>query len=160
METENKQEQSDLDIILTKMQKYCAYQERCHFEVRLKLSKFEISGHEAGVIITKLIESGYLNEERYAKVYAGGKFRVKKWGRNKIINRLKSKDVSMYCINKGLEEIEMDDYLETLKYLMQKRISQSKEKNSYLLKSKVSIYLTNKGYEPHLIWTELNKIKL
>ena len=81
---------------------YCAYQERSQMEVRNKLNELCVRNDAAEEIIAKLIQDNFINEERFACVYAGGKFRIKKWGRNKIRQALKSKGVSDYCCKKGL----------------------------------------------------------
>src|SRR5687768_10604150 len=89
----------------TKIQRYCAYQERCHQEVRGKLYEYSLFKDEVEDILTNLITEGFLNEERFAKAYAGGKFRMKKWGRLKIIHELEIKGLSKNCIHAGLKEI-------------------------------------------------------
>ena len=103
--------------ILLKAASYCAYQERCHNEVRNKLADWGVYGLEADQVILQLIELNYLNEERFAVAFAGGKFRVKQWGRLKIKRELKVRGVSDYCIQMAFKEIDADDYFETLKVL-------------------------------------------
>src|ERR1700740_1004357 len=87
--------------ILIKISAFCAYQERTQKEVRDKLYAFELNKDTAEAIIVKLIEENFINEERFAKVYAGGKFRIKKWGRRKIEEALKQKEISDYCIRQA-----------------------------------------------------------
>ena len=87
-----------------KIASFCAYQERTQQEVRVKLYEYGIKTDEVEVIIVKLIEDNFLNEERFAKVYAGGKFRIKKWGRLKISRALEMKELSSYCIKSGLKK--------------------------------------------------------
>lgn len=93
---------------------FCGYRERCHEEVREKLSNLGVWGSDRDEILAKLIEGDYLNEERFARVYAGGKFRVNKWGRNRIRFELKQKRVIDYCIRKGLLEIDEEEYEKAL----------------------------------------------
>src|SRR5436190_3987476 len=103
----------------SKIQKYCAYQERCHGEVRSKLYSYGLRDDEVEDLLTAMITEGFLNEDRYARSFAGGKFRMKKWGRLKIINELESKGISKNCIRSGLHEIAEDDYLQTLRSLLE-----------------------------------------
>ena len=101
---------------LISLQKYCAYQERCHREVRTKLLSLGIYGEHLEEIIGNLIEEDYLNELRFAKTYARGKFRMKAWGRIKIIQSLKQKGITDYCIKEAMKEINIDDYKDCLLY--------------------------------------------
>jgi regulatory protein len=115
------------------------------------LQELGFYGNEAGEMVLKLIEQNYLNEERFAKAYAGGKFRVKKWGRLKIKRELKSRAISDYCINLGLKEIEEDLYTTVLNKLAEEKFNSLKTKNSFEAKHKVYQYLASRGYESDLI---------
>jgi regulatory protein len=137
---------------------YCAYQERCHKEVEDKLAEWGVYGTDAGEIILKLMDQNYLNEERFAKAFAGGKFRVKHWGRNKIRMELKARKVSDYCINSGMKEIDGDDYLNTLQTLAEEKLLSSKDANPFARKSKTAQYLMSRGFESDLIWDTLKRI--
>lgn len=131
---------------------FCAYQERCHSEVRSKLMELHFWGDELEEAISELISEGYLNEERFARSYSGGKFRILKWGRKKIIQQLKFKKVSDYCIRKGLEEIDPSLYYETLKTLAGQKLQElQKEKSERIRNQKTIRYLLQKGYENDLI---------
>ena len=137
---------------LPKLLQYCSYQERCHHEVLEKLNGYGIWGDDADEIVGKLIQDNYLNEERFACHFAGGRFRVKQWGRTKIKYELKLRKVSEYCIKKAMKEIEEDDYLKTLDKLAQlKWKSLAREKNSFIKKKKLRDHLQQKGYESDLI---------
>lgn len=136
------------DQALEKLRKYCAYQDRCHSEVRTKLLEIEVYGDELEEIISLLIQENFLNEERFAQSYVRGKFRIKKWGRIKIMQGLKLKRVSAYCIKKGMQEIEEDEYYNTLKYLISKKwLLLDKEKDHYKRIKKLQNYIQGKGYE-------------
>lgn len=140
-----------------KLERFCAYQERCHKEVRLKLKELRMIPEAIDQIMVHLIEANYLNEERYAKSYVRGKFRIKKWGRNRLIRELKSRDISKYSIEIALQELDASSYEETLEELILKRIDQVKDRNIYKKKKKVMDYLLYRGWEPHLIYEKLNK---
>src|ERR1700733_4629305 len=105
---------------------YCKYQERCHAEVRNKLYELGCTTPEVEQTLTGLIETGVLNEERFAKAYAGGKFRMKQWGREKIKQQLKLRKISDYCIKKALLEISPDDYEITLNKIAFKKAEEVK----------------------------------
>lgn len=151
MESEKKKIKiTDITKALEKAQKYCAYQERCHQEIRYKLYEWGLWKNAVEEIISQLIEDGYLNEERFAIAYARGKFRIKQWGKAKIKLALKQKKVSDYCIRKGLEEIDTHDYLQTLKKILS---SKSLQSNKY----KAAQYAISRGFESDLVWDILNE---
>jgi regulatory protein len=141
---------------LAKIQDWCAYQERCQQEVRDKLYGYGLHSADVENIISKLVSDNYVNEERFAKTYAGGKFRIKKWGRYKIKVALKNKRISDYCIRKAFEEISDVDYLKTLQKLLEAKARLVKEKNPIRKKFKLMSYAASKGYEKELIMEILN----
>ena len=133
---------------LIKIQKYCAYQERCHKEVTDKLYGFGLWKDQVDNIIYKLIEDNFLNEERFAEAYVSGKFRFKQWGKTKIKLKLKEKKVSDYCIKKGLSQIEDEEYNNTIiQLIIKKKPDYSKKHSGYQLKAKLINYLLQKGFE-------------
>lgn len=137
--------------IVRKIEYYCAYQERSHKEVRYKLVELGSRGEDLEEILAYLITQNFLNEERFAQSFARGKFYHKKWGKKKITKELKYKGVSPYLINKGLKEIQQDDYLNTLRNLMIKKFEDVKNNPLLVKKKKVYNFLMNKGYEHALI---------
>jgi len=139
--------------ILHKMMHYCDYQDRCHQEVRTKLLQLKVYGQDLEEVMSELISQDYLNEERYARSYARGKYRIKGWGRIKIRQALKAKRISDYSIRKGLLEIEEEGgYRETLMNHLTKYRDQRKEKYSKrLLQQKTYTHGISKGYESALI---------
>ena len=141
---------------LEKAKSYCAYQERCHKEVSDKLYSWKLNADEINYIIDHLIQENYLNEERFAIAFAGGKFRMKHWGRKKIEKKLKEKRVSEYCIKKALEEIDDEDYIRTLYRLIEKKHGSLKDKDSFAKKKKTATYIYGRGFESDLIWEHLN----
>ena len=137
---------------LPKLKQYCAYQERCHQEVQEKLAGYGLYKDDADEIISKLIEDNYLNEERFAIHFAGGKFRVKQWGKVKIKYALKQKNVSEYCIKKALQQIDAADYTKTLYQLAEQKLKTLKgEKNRFTRMKKLQDHLMMKGFETNLI---------
>lgn len=140
---------------LHKAKAYCAYQERCHAEVREKLFRLELNSLEVENIISELIAGDFLNEERFAKVFSGGKFRIKKWGKIKIKNELKARQISDYCIKAGLKEINENEYQITLQEIIQKKSKELKEKESYKKQTKIARFAISKGFEPDLVWNIL-----
>jgi len=131
---------------------YCKYQERCHNEVRNKLYELGFSTITVDDQISELIAADILNEERFAKTYTRGKWRMLHWGRNKIKQQLKLKNVSEYCIKKALREIPEDDYLSKLEELTIKKWNELRiERSTQMKKAKVYRYLLQKGYEQDLV---------
>jgi regulatory protein len=143
---------------LIRISSFCAYQERTQQEVRDKLYGYGLHKDMAEELISKLISENFINEERFAKTYAGGKFRIKKWGRIKIKEALKAKGISEYSIRKGLLEIDATDYISTLLSLIEKRSEKEKEKNEYKRKYKIAQYLVGKGFETEMVWEKLGSI--
>lgn len=143
------------DVALQKMQRYCAFQERCHSEVRQKLLSMSVYGDTLEEIIAELISDNYLSEERFARSYARGKFRTRAWGRNRIVQELKMRKVSEYCIRKGLEEIEEEDYQAALKKIIAKKLEELRGEDNFTATQKTAQYAMRKGYESELIWTIL-----
>ncbi|MBZ4189205.1 RecX family transcriptional regulator [Niabella sp. 3A5MI-3] len=145
---------------LKKLQHYCAYSERCHSDVVNKLYELGVWKKEHDGIIAALIEEHYLNEERFAKAFAGGHFRQKKWGRNKIRTALQQKQVSPYCIKSGMKEIDEELYEQTLSGLLhQKWQSLKGERNRFVKMKKTAAFLIQRGYEPELFQPLLQVIK-
>lgn len=132
---------------LERAKNYCAYQERCHYEVRSKLLEWKIYGDDLEEIIVELIKENFLSEERFAKAYASGKFNINQWGRNKIKMALKAKHVSEYCIRKGLEVISPEDYEKTIRNILAKRSREKKTHSPFQL----SQYLVSRGFEYGLV---------
>ena len=140
------------DQALQKARQYCAYQERCHKEVKEKLYGFGLNKKEVEEILSQLIEQNYLNEERFAIQFAGGRFRIKHWGRVKIKYELKQKQVSDYCIKKALASIDDDDYMRQLQRLFDEKIRTLRsEKNVFVKKRKLQDHLIQKGFEAELV---------
>lgn len=145
---------------LQKARHYCGYQERSHLEVKEKLYSFGLYKQQVEELLSQLIEENYLNEERFAIQFAGGRFRLKQWGRVKIKYELKQKRVSEYCIKKAMKEIDEGEYLKTLQSLAQKKWASVKGEgvNHYVRLSKTTDYLLQKGYEPELIRQAIARI--
>jgi len=147
------------DQAIPKIKQYCAYQERCHAEVKDKLYSFGLHRKDVDEIIVLLIGENYLNEERFAIHYAGGKFRMNHWGKNKIKQALKQKQLSDYCIKKALKQIDDTDYAKTFEKLVEQKMNLLKdEKNIFAKKKKLQDFLLMKGYESDLVNEEVVKI--
>ena len=144
---------------LPKLKQYCAYQERCHSEVAEKLYSYGVYKNDAAEIISKLVEENYLNEERFAIHFAGGKFRIKQWGKVKIKYELKQKHVSEYCIKKALAAIDSAAYSKTLYKLAELKLKTLKsEKNIFIKKKKLQDHLLMKGFETNLVYAVVNDL--
>ncbi|MCK5104931.1 MAG: RecX family transcriptional regulator [Cyclobacteriaceae bacterium] len=134
---------------------YCAYQERTHQEVRDKLYELGLYRDEVEEVLTELISENYVNEERFARTFASGKFRLKHWGRRKIIYELKHKNISPYCIDKALKEISDEEYEKVAMQLVDKKLS-NMSGEEFIVKNKIARYMSNKGFETELVWSILN----
>jgi len=146
--------------VYQKLKHYCAYQDRCHSEVKTKAYTLGIRRADVEEMTSKLIEEGCLNEERFARSFAGGRFRIKQWGKVKIRAELRQKQVSDYCISAALGEIDLNKYKETLHRLAVKKWNSIKGSgvNQFVKMSKTRDYLLLKGYESTLVAQEIKSL--
>ena len=142
-----------------KLEHYCAYQERCHDEVIQKLRNMALNSDEIDEVVVHLIENNFLNEERFTCSFARGKFRIKKWGKIRIVNELKSRNISQYNINQALKEIDENDYITTFNSLSETIWSSIIEKNKLKKRKKFCDYLLRKGFESHLIYEKVKELE-
>lgn len=144
-----------------RMERYCAYQERCHKEVHQKLYGMRMIPDAVDQIIHHLLQHNFLNETRFAQAFARGKFRAKKWGRKRIVNELKLREISKYNIQIALKEIPDSEYYLTFETLAKKRLAQlSEEKNLQKKRKKFADYLFYRGWESDLVYGKINEIMI
>jgi len=141
-----------------KLEGYCAYQERCHKEVVAKLREMKMIPEAIDQIVVHLITENYLNEERFARSFTRGKFKIKKWGRNRIVSELKQRNISKYNIEHALREIDEEVYSNTLNALAEKRLGQITEKNIQKRRKKLADYLLYRGWESHLVYEKIKQL--
>lgn len=142
-----------------KLEFYCAYQERCHNEVIQKLRTMAIDSVTIDEVVVHLIQNNFLNEERFACAFARGKNRIKHWGKARIINELKLRNISQYNILTALKEIDTEEYLEAFHVLSENHWLSISEKNSIKKKKKFCDFLLRKGYESNLIYDKLKVLE-
>lgn len=138
-----------------KMEGYCTYQDRCHKEIIAKLGEMDMIPEAIDHILGELIRENYLNEERFAKSFARGKFNIKKWGKNRIVSELKQREISKYNINTALGEITDEDYRNTFNALAQKRLAEIKERNLQKRRKKLADYLLYRGWESGMVYEKV-----
>lgn len=153
---EQKQKKLTPNQAIIKAQMTCAYQERCQQEMRDKLYEWGLHSNDVENIIANLITDNFLNEERFAKTFAGGKFRIKKWGRVKIKIELKKRKISDYCIRKAMEEIDDKAYMKALEDVITKKLKGLKGKQ-HIKNYKVAQYAISRGFESDLVWESLKE---
>ncbi|MHA7056637.1 regulatory protein RecX [Aquimarina sp. M1] len=141
-----------------KMEHYCVYQERCHKDINDKLSTMKLIPEAKEKIIIHLLEHDFLNEERFAKSFARGKFRIKKWGKQRIIRELKFRQLSEYCIKVALKEIPENEYLTTFHKLAEKQFILITEKDIYKKRKKLIDYLLYRGWENQLVFEKAKEL--
>jgi len=137
---------------LRKIEHFCAYQERCHQEVETKLYSYKLSSHEVAEAIAYLIANNYLNEERFACLFAISKFHQKNWGKNRISQELKQRKISSYLITKGLKEIPAHEYSDSFELISRRFWDSLTEKNSLKKRKKFCDYFLRKGWESDWIY--------
>ncbi|GFD81507.1 regulatory protein RecX [Tenacibaculum mesophilum] len=147
-----------VEEIKRKIEQYCVYQDRCHKEVEQKLQEYKLIPEAREHILLHLLEHNFLNEERFAKSFARGKFRIKKWGKDRIVRELKFRDISTYNIKSALKEIDEEEYIKTLYNLVEKKNVSVSETNHFKRKKKIVDYLLYRGFESCLIYEALKTI--
>ena len=147
-----------IEEALSKLQNYCAYQERCHQEVYKKLKEMRMIPEAIDQIIVSLIKHGYLNESRFANTYVHDKFKQKKWGKRRLISELRKRDISKVNINNAIEKIFYKEYIEVFDELAEKRLLQIKETNILKKKKKLCDYLLYRGWETDMVYTKVNEL--
>jgi len=143
---------------IQRIRHFCAYQERAQQEVRDKLYELGMTKTEVEEIISNLITDNFLNEERFATHFAGGHFRIKQWGKNKIQHALQQKRVSPMNIKKALKSIDLDDYDTTLLFLAKKKWNSLKGAKSLSRMAKAQAFLYQRGFESNLIQPILQQL--
>ena len=155
----NSQKTYTVEEATSRLESYCAYQERCHKEVQQKLREMRMIPEAIDLIILHLLKHNFLNESRFAQAYARGKFNHKKWGKQRIVRELKFRDISKYNIDLGLKEIEEEDYLQTFNELSEKRFLQlSSENNLQKKRKKFADYLFYRGWETFLVYDKIREL--
>lgn len=147
-----------VDEIKRKIESYCVYQDRCHKDVEKKLAEYNLIPEAREYILLHLLEHNFLNEERFSKSFARGKFRIKKWGKQRIVRELKQRDISSYNIKTALKEIDEEDYIATLYSLIEKKNNFLSETNLFKKKKKIIDHLLYKGFETNLIFEAVNEV--
>ncbi|WP_299108235.1 regulatory protein RecX [uncultured Tenacibaculum sp.] len=153
-----KKQVTSIEEVKRKIERYCVYQDRCHKEVEKKLAEYHLIPEAKEAILLHLFEHNFLNEERFAKSFARGKFRIKKWGRQRITRELKLRDISTYNIKTALKEINETDYLTSLHSLIEKKNNQVTEENIFKRKKKIIDFLLYRGYETDLVFKTVNEL--
>lgn len=154
----NQKKYFSIEEIKRKLERYCVYQDRCHKEIENKLKEFTLIEEARNQIILHLLEHNFVNEERFSKSFARGKFVIKKWGKQRITRELKLREISAYNIKTALKEIDENDYLKTIVEITEKRNRLINETNIYKRKKKLSDFLIRKGYEYDLIFSTIDHI--
>ncbi len=145
--------------ILNKMRKYCAFQERCISDIEKKLGRFIISKNDKIQIINSLTIEKYIDEKRFSISYCHGKFKIKKWGKQKIKNELIKKKISKENIEIAINSISMSDYIKALNDLINFKIKYIKDTDLFNRNGKLARFLLQRGYEFDIIWDQINKNK-
>jgi len=146
--------------ILNKMRKYCAFQERCISDIEKKLGRFIISKNDKIQIINSLTIEKYIDEKRFSISYCHGKFKIKKWGKQKIKNELIKKKISKENIEIAINSISMSDYIKALNDLINFKIKYIKDTDVFNRNGKLARFLLQRGYEFDIIWDQINKNKI
>jgi len=147
-----------VDELQSKMEHYCVYQDRCHQEIERKMKEYQMIPEAKEKILLHLMRHDFLNEERFSKSFARGKFRIKNWGKQRIIRELKIKNISSYNIKTALKEIDEELYVKTIEKIAISKNNTIKESNLFKKKKKIYDYLFRKGYESSLILETISKL--
>ena len=143
----------------SKLENYCAYQERCHKEIVEKLRGMNMIPQAMDLIIVHLIDNKYLNEERFACSFARGKHRIKHWGKIRIVNELKFRKISQYNITTALKEITAEEYNNNFHTLADRQWENIREINAIKKRKKFCDFLLRKGFESNLIYEKVKDLE-
>ena len=154
-----KNENFTINEIEQKLKRYCSYQDRCHSEVEKKLKEFDLIEEAKNKILFNLINENYLNESRFSENFVRGKFKIKNWGKIKIVQELKSRNISEINIKRGLMEIDEVEYKNKLENIFNKKLSSLGNQSVINKKKKIFSYLSYRGWETNLIYEKINKIQ-
>ncbi|MEY8849877.1 regulatory protein RecX [Psychroserpens sp. XS_ASV72] len=154
----NPQKTYTVDEAQRRLERYCAYQERCHLDVQKKLNEMRMIPEAKDKIIVHLLHHDFLNEERFAKAYVRGKFRIKKWGKQRLTLELKRRDIGKTIIASALKEIDHNDYLETFDALARKKVSTLRESNLQKKRKKLADYLLYRGWESSMVYDKVREL--
>ena len=155
---EKKKKSFTVDQIKHKIENYCVYQDRCHKEVEQKMWEYQLIPEAREMILLSLMKDNFLNEERFSQSYARGKFRIKSWGKLRIVRELKFRDISAYNIKTALKEIDEEEYIATIYRITENRNAVISETNIYKRKKKLIDFLMRKGFENGLIYKVVNEV--
>tara|TARA_Y200000002_G_scaffold380008_1_gene390518 strand:+ start:2600 stop:3070 length:471 start_codon:yes stop_codon:yes gene_type:complete len=153
----NSRKTYSVDMALSKLQKYCSYQDRCHKEVFQKLKEMRMIPEASEKIIAALIDGNYLNEERFAMAFVRGKFKIKKWGKRRLKSELKQRNISNYLLCKSLKQIKDEEYNATFEALANRKAA-SLNGTLPIKKKKLADYLLYRGWESHKVYDKVNKL--
>jgi regulatory protein len=147
----------ETDQAKSKLERYCAYQDRSVFEAEEKLKGYGLGAKQIKGILAELMREGFLDENRFSINYAKGKFRNNKWGKIKIKQHLLQKRVPKVLVEKGLNEIPHDEYLEMISMLIDQKSRLIDEPDAFVKNNKIAAFLIRKGFEPDLVWDVLKE---
>ena len=148
----------DINIAIERIKNYCALQDRCQWDVIQKLREWGLQQATKDHILEILITNKFIDEERFSTSFCRGKFRIKNWGKRKIVNELKRKQISSICINTGLKEIDDNEYDLVLKKLFYQKEGSIKDKNQFIRKTKIANFLIQRGFENNLVWDKIREL--
>lgn len=148
----------DINIAIERIKNYCALQDRCQWDVIQKLREWGLQQATKDHILEILITNKFIDEERFSTSFCRGKFRIKNWGKRKIVNELKRKQISSICINTGLKEIDEKEYDLVLEKLFYQKERSIKDKNQFIRKTKIANFLIQRGFENNLVWDKIREL--
>ena len=148
----------DINIAIERIKNYCALQDRCQWDVLQKLREWGLQQATKDHILEILITDKFIDEERFSTSFCRGKFRIKNWGKRKIVNELKRKQISSICINTGLKEIDEKEYDLVLEKLFYQKERSIKDKNQFIRKTKIANFLIQRGFENNLVWDKIREL--
>jgi len=148
----------DINIAIERIKNYCALQDRCQWDVIQKLREWGLQQATKDHILEILITNKFIDEERFSTSFCRGKFRIKNWGKRKIVNELRRKQISSICINTGLKEIDEKEYDLVLEKLFYQKERSIKDKNHFIRKTKIANFLIQRGFENNLVWDKIREL--
>jgi regulatory protein len=152
-----KNEDSNFNTRLDLLKRFCAFQERTKFDVKIKAGKTGMNVAETEKAIQLLEEQGFLDERRYAEAFVNGKLKYNQWGKIKIRVELRSKSVTQSFINECIEAIDPDEYMDVLRGIISKKGLTLQQSAHEVAFARLVRYAMSKGFEYELVLKAVNE---
>lgn len=111
-------------------------------------------------LLKQLKEEELIDDQRFANAFVRGKFRVNRWGRNRITYELRARQLSEPVISIALREIDEEQYLDTIRTLIIKKNQEINPGKTVNKREKIINFVVGKGFESDLVLRMIQSINI